>query len=262
MKGGIFLDKNNTELFIMFGIVILLAIPIIIFGSYFSKDQEQGQNQDQADTPDVYWGVDSASYTDEDLYQCVDSNFGHPEVWGRYLGDKEGVSTGMDSNEVNYLHDKDIRLLFIYNHLTDATGYDNGVTHANKAIDLAKDLDIPDDVAIFADIEPDYPIDSKFIEGWHDTLADSDYIPAIYGVFNEDSELFNAYNSTDKSIKDKTVLWTAYPQEEITAKENAPEFHPQGPDESLLYGWQYALDAQECNIDTNLFSKEMLDYLW
>src|SRR5699024_1149536 len=46
-------------------------------------------DQSNGDSPTIYWGVDSASYTDEDSLQCVQDNFGQADVWGRYLGDKE-----------------------------------------------------------------------------------------------------------------------------------------------------------------------------
>ena len=81
-------------------------------------------------------------------------------------------------------------------------------------------------------------------------------------MYDESSDLLEAYNSTSEEAQEQTVVWTAYPQEEITTQDNAPEFNPQGPENALLYGWQYALDAEECNIDTNLFKSEISDYLW
>jgi len=219
-------------------------------------------DQSNGDSPTIYWGVDSASYTDEDLLQCVQDNFGQADVWGRYLGDVEGVSQGLDPDEVSRLHENDVRILVIYNHFSEATGYDNGVNEADKAIDLAKDLEIPDGVAIFGDIEPSYPVDSAFLKGWYDTLASSDYQAALYGVFNEDSHLFKAYNAANKTIQENIIVWTAFPQKEITTKENAPDYTPQGPDDALLYGWQYGIEAEQCNIDTNLFHEAMMDYLW
>src|SRR5690625_7160178 len=55
------------------------------------SDSETNSESDQSngDSPTIYWGVDSASYTDEDLLQCVQDNFGQADVWGRYLGDIE-----------------------------------------------------------------------------------------------------------------------------------------------------------------------------
>ena len=265
---------NTQQVFAFVSMIIILAIAIFMHASAPNNQTDQSdtppsKNGESSDDKDpntennkVYWGVDSASYTDENLYQCVEENFGQPEVWGRYLGTIEDVSEGLDANEVNYLHENDARILVIYNHFNDATGYDQGVEEAKKAITYAEDLGIPKGVAIFGDIEPSYPVDSAFIEGWFDTLSASAYEPALYGVFNEDSSLSKAYNATNQDIQKSTVIWTAYPQEEITTKENAPAYNPQGPSDSLLYGWQYAIDAEQCNIDTNLFSEKILDYLW
>lgn len=230
--------------------------------SQSSSDTNPKPDQDKDDKPTIYWGVDSASYTDEDLLQCVQDNFGQADVWGRYLGDIEGVSQGLDSDEVSLLHENDTHILVIYNHFSEATGYDNGVSEAEKAIADAADLDIPKGVAIFGDIEPSYPVDSAFLEGWYDTFVSSDYEAALYGVFNEKSHLLEAYKATKQPVQENTVVWTAYPQKEITTKEKAPDYNPQGPDDALLYGWQYGMEAEQCHIDTNLFHEEILDYLW
>jgi len=173
-----------------------------------------------------------------------------------------GVSTGLDKDEVNLLHDNDVRILVIYNHLSDATGYDRGVEHAEQAINDAKDLDIPDGVAIFGDIEPSFPVDAAFMEGWYDTFSESAYEPALYGIFDDGSDLLEAYNAMDQEPQENTVVWTAFPQNDITTKDNAPDYNPQGPENALVYGWQYAIESDQCNIDTNLFQDEMIDYLW
>ncbi len=256
------------------GMVFVLAIPIVLNLFIFDansgqsnnppteEDKRSDSNQNNQEKDKQYWGVDSASQTDEDLYQCVKDNYDKPQIWGRYLGDKEGVSNGLDDDEVSYLHDKNVKILVIYNHFTDATGYEHGVKEAERAIEYAKELGIPDGVALFGDIEPNFPVNSAFIDGWYDTLADSAYKPAIYGVFDEGSALVEAYNAANQETKENTIVWTAFPQGEITTKENAPEYNPQGPKGSMLYGWQYALEAEKCTIDTNLFEEEMLKFLW
>ncbi|QKY68348.1 hypothetical protein [Lentibacillus sp. CBA3610] len=128
---------GRSQIYYIIGLGLLIAAPLILaLLLNISSDQpdspsngdENGQNGDNEQ--EIYWGVDSASYTDENIYQCVNENFGEPEVWGRYLGDKEGVSAGMDTNEVNLLHDNDVRILVIYNHFNEATGYDHGARHA------------------------------------------------------------------------------------------------------------------------------------
>lgn len=223
---------------------------------------EQEQNGNEEDEGEIYWGVDSASNTDESLYQCVEEEFGKPSVWGRYLGDIEDVSISLTQEEASFLHENDVRILVIYNYITDATGYDHGVNEAEKAIEIANDLEIPEGTAIFGDIEPDFPVDSSFIEGWYASLNESEYAPAIYGVFDEGSDLMEAYNSMEEESQSNTIVWTAYPQEEITTKENAPEFNPHGPENAMVYGWQYAIEAEQCEIDTNLFDGQIMDYLW
>ncbi|MFD2042980.1 glycoside hydrolase domain-containing protein [Ornithinibacillus salinisoli] len=270
---------KKYEIFTLITLAIVIAIPIVLNLTVFDENgspddppqEENGDsnsdgsndgNDENNGDGEVVWGVDSASYTDDDMYSCVIDNFGEPEVWGRYLGDREGVSTGLDNDEVDFIHEHDIQILVIYNHVNDARGYDHGVEHGEQAIQYAKDLGVPEGVALFVDIEPDYPVDAEFMAGWYDTLSDSEYEPGIYGVFDEGSELDDSYNAMDEGVQESTVVWTAYPQEEVTTKENAPKYNPEGPDSAMLYGWQYAIDAETCNIDTNLFRSEMLDFLW
>ncbi|GIO25548.1 glycoside hydrolase domain-containing protein [Ornithinibacillus bavariensis] len=288
---------RKYELFTLISLVIIITIPILLHffytpqetthkaqnseiaekennveGSESKNKEDAAKNSDKENldkdnkqddkSDDIQWGVDSATYTDNDFLGCVIDNYGKPTIWGRYLGDKEGVSAGLDSNEVKLLHESNIKILIIYNHVEDATGHDNGVEHAKNAIAMANKLGVPKGVAIFLDIEPNYPVDAEFIQGWYTTLADSSYQPAVYGVFDKDSDLLKAYNSMDKERQENTIVWTAYPQAEITTKEDAPKYDPQGPENSKLYGWQYGIEGKTCNIDTNLFIGNILEVLW
>ncbi|MCH1626713.1 glycoside hydrolase domain-containing protein [Ferdinandcohnia quinoae] len=229
-----------------------------------NKEDKYGTKPDE-NLPEVVWGIDSASETTEEFYACVKENFGDPVVFGRYIGDIEGVSNGLTAEQVKLIHSKGDYILPIYNHFDNATGYDNGVKQAKEAIKLAKDLGIPEGVAIFADIEPNYPVDSKFITGWYETIETSQYESGIYGVFDPEQKLYDAYNAAAKSndaISDNNYIWTAAPNNGITTQDKAPEFKPQAPEGSKAFGWQYGLDADTCNIDTNLFKKEIVNVLW
>src|SRR5699024_7469272 len=181
--------------------------------------------------------------------------------WGRYLGDKDDVSIGLDNEEVEFLHEKDVKILVIYNHVENATGYEHGGSEAEEAISYAEDLNIPEDVAIFGDIEPNYPVDSAFLDGWYETLADSKYKAGIYGVFDDDSKLLEAYNATSENTQENTVIWTADPQEGITTRVQAATYRPLGPENAIPYGGQFGADAEECETATNLCNKELLDCL-
>ncbi|MCM3706733.1 MULTISPECIES: glycoside hydrolase domain-containing protein [Cytobacillus] len=223
-------------------------------------------NQDgQSGADEVVWGVDSATLTTSDLLSCVRENFGSPKVWGRYLGEKEGVSAGITSEEAKLLQDNDIKLLVIWNRFNDATGIKNGQSEARAAVQLAKELGIPEGVAVFADIEPNYPVDSSFIKGWYQAMSESPYEPGIYGIFDKEKALIKAFDQAaaeNPPLLDNTLIWTAAPNKGITAKKQAPEYKPEAPENSLIAGWQYGIDAEECNIDTNLFNKDILESLW
>lgn len=253
---------DNRELLSFIGMIFFLCS--LVFLSIFLNKNDLTYKHDEKKTSDneIHWGVDSANYTDKEMVKCVKDNLGNPTIWGRYLGDKEGVSSGIDKDEVKLLHDKDVSILIIYNHFTEATGHENGKEAAKEAISLAKDLDIPEDVAIFGDVEPKYPVDSAFLDGWYETLEDSKYAPGLYGVFDEESKLMEAFLDTDDKVQEDMILWTAHPQEGITSKDDAPEFEPDGPEDANVYGWQYGQDDEKCNVDTNLFKDEVNKYLW
>lgn len=282
--------KWGNFLLIFISALFLLLIPIFYFQSdsnetsqndattvstkepQINNKEENKNNEDGNEIANTtidpnadHWGVDSASYTTEELYACVNENFGKPSVWGRYLGTIDGVSSGLTIEEVEYLHSNGVKILLINNQFNNATGYENGVEQANIGISLAGELNVPEGVAIFADIEPNYPVDSAFIQGWFDTMMNSPYEPGIYGVFSPESALVDAYQASineKKEIQNKVILWTAYPHIDVTTQANAPENAAEAPEGSLLYGWQYGIDAAACNIDTNLFKGSLFDFLW
>ena len=253
-------------IFIFISVVLLISI---IFGVLSSKEDSslnhEKQEQHGPSTKTFYWGVDSASNTTNQFLSCVKKEFGTPEVWGRYLGTKEDVSKGITKNEAALLHSKKIKILLINNQFVSATGYKNGVKQAQVGVKLASVLDVPKGTAIFADIEPTYEVDAQFIKGYYDEMKKLGYVSGIYGVFDNGQDLSKAYKQAAKdqpTLSKETILWTAFPQRGITTKTKAPVFSAGGPSDANIYGWQYGLDATDCNIDTNLFKGELIKYLW
>ncbi len=271
-KGGNKLNNKNEFLnwkFILplfIGLLLIILVPL--YYNYNKEDQKKLDNQSsqenkkQENAPKYLWGVDSASKTTKEMYKCVNENFGKPKVWGRYIGTNEEVSTGLTQQEIKLLHEKKIKILLIYNHFSNATTQKAGQQEAKKAIKYAKELRVPKDTLLFADIEPNYPVDSAFIKGWVETLNKSDYLPGIYGVFDKNQKLFSAFNKAGNDVKEKAIIWSAAPNMNITSKEKAPKYNPTGPKESKILGWQYGIDAKKCNIDTNLFKGEIEKNLW
>ncbi|MGM0788507.1 MAG: glycoside hydrolase domain-containing protein [Bacillota bacterium] len=248
---------------VLIPVLLIAAIPFIIFHWGPSKGDDSGGNE--TDLESVVWGVDSASLTTEELFSCVRDNFGNPQIWGRYLGTKEGVSQGLTKEEAAFLQSNNAGILLINNQFTDATGMENGTEIGNLGIQLASELGVPDGTAIFADIEPDYPVDSDFIRGYYGAMSESPYEAGIYGVFSSNSTLYAAYNNAaadSAGLKENVIIWTAYPQAGISTESEAPAYSPEAPEGSAVLGWQYGLDAEACNIDTNLFKGRMIEYIW
>lgn len=252
-----------------FSFIVLAAI-ILISGLVLFRDllpalkDSEGEGMGSGEEKKILWGVDSASFTTENLYRCTQENFGKPAFWGRYLGDRENISAGLTADEAAFLHSKNISILLIYNHVTDARGFDRGVTHAERAASMARELKVPEGRAIFVDIEPGYPIDSDFVKGWYQGMSAEKYMPAMYGVFAKEKELSAAFEKAVTEEKDinQMLLWTAHPQTGISVKAKAPKYEPEAPSGAKTLGWQYGIDAKECNIDTNLFNRQIENYLW
>ncbi|KYD08496.1 hypothetical protein B4102_2773 [Heyndrickxia sporothermodurans] len=267
-------QTNNSKWKILIIVLASIVLALIIPLAY--QQMKQPSNHSKSEAPKknesnekkgkkIIWEVDSANITTNEMYKCVKENYGEPAIWGRYLGSNGNVSTGLTKKEIKFLHEKKVKILLIYNHFSNATTKKAGVKEAETAIKLAKEINAPKGTVIFADIEPKYPVDSAFIQGWVDTIEKSHYHPGIYGIFDKDAKLYNQFNKAskdNKKIKDQTILWTAAPNKRISSKEKAPNFNPIGPKNSLLYGWQYGIDAKTCNIDTDLFHESITDYLW
>ncbi len=253
-------------LLILCSVAILVAIPYLFKVDQTSHPNIQKEtNEHKPNHIDFLWGVDSVSLTTDGLYQCVTEYYDTPMIWGRYLGDRQNMSTGLTIQEVDFLHTHNIKLLLMYNHFSEAVGYENGKHSAEHAISLAQALHVPKGKAIFANIEPSDPVDSDFLEGWFERLQLSDYTPAIYGSFLPGHELDKMYKrlaNTNESFHDKMILWTAYPQTGTTTKNEAPFYNPTGPVGANVIGWQYGGNATRCAINTNLFTKEVTDYVW
>ncbi len=258
---------NNSQQHILFWCIVFFSVVVFSFIFWHINQQSNHAtvNSGKEDSEQIIWGVDSADYTTEDFYECVIEQYGKPKAWGRYIGTKEGVSRGLDKSEIAFLHERDISIIPIYNLFTDATGYKNGQSEAEQAIEIATAFEVKKGVSLFANIEPEYPVDSAFIQGWTDGVHSSQYKPGIYGLFKEGnaiSEAFQEAASSNKKVADDVMIWSSYPQKKVTIKENAPSFNRETPDSVNVSIWQYGIEGEVCNIDTNVLKSEALERLW
>ncbi|MGO4889781.1 glycoside hydrolase domain-containing protein [Anaerobacillus sp. MEB173] len=208
----------------------------------------------------IIWGIDSAAAANDNLYECVRDNFGHPDFWGRYLNTIPNVSEGLTVNEITFLKGKGIKIMPIYNNFREAIGYRNGSVAARNAIFNARRLGIDEGVFLFANVERFFLVDADWLIGWVETMIPSGYRPGIYNDPNEGpfNEAYCEAIQRNKQVRIQSVLWSAEPEPGVTAKSNPPRYNPTTPNcEANVWAWQYGRDANECPIDTVLMEQRL-----
>ncbi|MEH7234919.1 glycoside hydrolase domain-containing protein [Bacillus sp. JJ1562] len=215
--------------------------------------------------PRYVWGVDSAATVDEELYTSVKSKLGNPKFWGRYLSEVPNVSQGLTKVEISFLRNRGIKVLPIYYVFSDETGYEKGQLAARNAVFNARRLGIPNNVALFANIERFFAVDEAWIRGWVETISPTGYRPGIYSDPIE-GDFSNAYSEAvrkNNQVAIQTLLWSAEPEPGVTRERNAPIFRPHSPkSKANVWVWQYGRDSKDYHIDTNLADQRTLNYLY
>ncbi|GGE55429.1 hypothetical protein GCM10011391_38040 [Pullulanibacillus camelliae] len=263
--------------------VLSVVIPLLIIGAaslavvlYSDDDHQHSDKSSQhheshekkehkQEKASKLWGIDTVNEVTQPFLKCVNDHFGKPDVVARYLTGKKGAYKGLTSQEIKLLHKNKLSVLPIYNQFTNATGKDNGAKEAKRAIQAAKNLKVPKETLIIADIEPKYPVDKQFIIAWTKTIVDAHYKPGIYGNFGHDNlkGVYKQAQKSDKQVKKQLVLWTNTPSKGTSTKKKAPKsFEGASPNSAQTIGWQYGIEAKHCNIDTNIFKGQIQSDLW
>ena len=235
----------------------------------FVKD-DQSSNGDGSDSSnnEVLWGVDSVDTITQSFLDDINRTFGAPDFFGRYLGGDYALT----DNEVTLAQENDIKLLIVDQSYgptsTDLVSYGYGQEAAEDAVNNAQALGIPSDVGIFANIEASSVVDSGWLNGWFDMIAEADYVPGYYANpldKNRDDDFESAYAEaigTNSQLGSEAIIWTNQDSVGRTTKEEAPEWNPTGlesnPDAPVL-AWQYGIPSdpddnflEGPNVDTDL----------
>ncbi|MGD9677700.1 MAG: glycoside hydrolase domain-containing protein [Vulcanibacillus sp.] len=211
------------------------------------------------------WGVDSAQKVTDELINCVNTNYGKPFFWGRYLTTVKNVSDGLNFTEIKLIHQRNIKIMPIYNDFKTAVGYKNGQLVARNSIFNAGRLGIPKGTFIFVNIEDFFKVDEAWIRGLVDTFYSSNYRPGLY-CYPKTGEFSSAFCEATKNserVRIQTVLWSAEPTPGISKEKDAPKYNPASPPcETNSWAWQYGRDSKVCPIDTNLIDYRVYDNLW
>lgn len=239
-------------------------------GSPNNNGKSKSSGKGNSNPPKLVWGFDTTSKVNSSFYKCVTSNYGKPVFVARYLNSKQGVYTGLSKSETTFLHNKNVKILPIYDLQTkNATGTHQGKSSAQKAIKLAKNLGTSKDTYIIVDVEKGVSIDSKFLINWTTTLENAGYKAGLYGDFTN-STLKSAYEQSakqSKQVKNGLMIWTNQPIVGIKGKGKAPtSFKGNSPNSSQTLVWQYGINTSssnsKCNIDTDLGKGNVLKNLW
>ncbi|NEU30222.1 DUF1906 domain-containing protein [bacterium LRH843] len=210
------------------------------------------------------WGVDSAARVTEELYNCVEKNFGKPDFWGRYLSDVSNVSDGLTTSEVPFIRDKGMKLLPIFNKFNSAIGAREGSVAARNAIFKARSLGVNEGSFIFAKVEHFFDVEADWISAWVDTMVDSPYQPGFYadvdkGLFNDE---YCKAAASSKQVREQAVIWSTEPGPGVTKKSRFPLYRPSRPTcDANVWAWQYGRDAKECQINTVLIEQHLFKTL-
>ncbi|PEP92381.1 hypothetical protein CN582_24865 [Bacillus wiedmannii] len=224
-----------------------------------------------------HWGIDTCERSDfkiadKTILEYVTENLQKPEFWGRYIG---GNTCKLTIEEINYLHNNDIKIMVIYNGaspsrmLTEQQGIDDAI----KATSIAASLGIGSadhKVIIYLDIEAAWEPTYLYLQGWSKTFTNSEsLLPGFYcntkmPNFDKAFCLAKADGSEnpDDSAVGKTILYTTQPQWNPTEEKIAPEeWTPVLPtctnESSLDRGvqvWQYKIKCLNELIDLDLMT--------
>ena len=98
------------------------------------------------------------------------------EFWGRYIG----ASKPLTLAECKFLHDRNCKILVIYNGTSTQSvrgNFSAGEQDAKKAIEAANLLKIPDGIFIYANIDSTPPMNpsTEWIRGWWTKMYNSIY---------------------------------------------------------------------------------------
>ncbi|SHK13678.1 protein of unknown function [Anaerocolumna jejuensis DSM 15929] len=197
------------------------------------------------------FGVDSAERpttlvsNGQTLYDWVTSKAGQaPAFWGRYIGGSYAIT----SDEVTFLHNKNCKILLIYNGATSSSvSSTDGTADGQKAAKAANALNVPSTTAIYADIEQPWKPTSTWIKGFAKTLYNNQFGPGFYantvtGYFN--TPYTTAYKEDTTYVGNhSSLVWPCQPEPGSSTAAGRPTWNPTPPpclSQSNITFWQYA----------------------
>ena len=158
----------------------------------------------------MHFGVDSVRSANTTLGAVV-SVLKKPEFWGRYL-----TGFAFTPSEARFLGAAGIRLLPVYQattahpHSLQTTA--QGQSDAHAAMSAATGLGVPKNtgIALYADIERGYNVQSPWLAAWVETVQSGGFVPGVYCA-SDDAPLVGAYGALSHADRTVLLVWTNSP---------------------------------------------------
>jgi len=210
----------------------------------------------------LLFGVDSEVQANDilqnniSMFEWVVRNKIHPTFWGRNLVGENALT----KDEIEFIHSKACKIAPMYFAAGEKLTHEQGVVAGEIAAALAFDLEIPQDSALFFNIDEEYA-SKDYMKGFAEELMESGYTPAFKAntdaTFNFDRE-FSRGLQTDREIFEQCLVWAVAPTlseyDRITTThlihpDNWKPYAPSGIKRKDVAVWQYGKDCHPIDDD-------------
>ena len=213
----------------------------------------------------LLFGVDSKIQANDLLqnniqeFEWVIRNKIYPNFYGRYLTGENRLT----KDEIKFLHHKGCRIAPIYKDENAKLTEEQGAIVAKKIDVCALELGIPENTAIFLELEENETVTAEFMKGFAKALMIESFTPAFKA--NTDAKFafdreFSRGMQSDKEIFKKCLIWATAPTVEeyngITTShlihpDNWMPFAPSSLTRAEIAIWQYGIDCHPIEDNTN-----------
>lgn len=190
-----------------------------------------------------------------------------PSFWGRTLvGDNP-----LTREEVEFLKSKNCRIALVARDLTEVcvSGFD-GKSDAECAIEAAKALGVPQgkNIAIFAEIKPDWSVNHNWMLSFAQMLENSGYLPGFIGNtdssinFNFDRQCSHYIQALAEFGEIQTLYWATEPDLESRPEVWKP-YCPSALEPEDIHFWTCGKTTMnQIKADDVYAQEELLERLW
>ena len=212
----------------------------------------------------LLFGVDSKIQANDllqnniDVFEWIIRNKIYPNFHGRYLTGENSLT----KDEIKFIHHKGCRIAPIYKDENAKLTEEQGAIVAKKIDIYALELGIPENTAIFLELEENETVTAEFMKGFAKALILEGFTPAFKAStdakFAFDRE-FSRGMQSDKDIFKKCLIWATAPTVEdyngITTShlihpDNWIPFAPSGITRAEIAIWQYGIDCHPIEDDS------------